>query len=340
MTVAEAKALEADIAEHGIQVPLDITAAGVVLDGRHRHRAALALGLDQVPVRVVDADDEVEFMFRMALLRRHLSAGQKALLVLERDEYRTTRAAAERRKRANLRNSSLDVATLPHRGRSRARVAERAGVSERTVQYAIRVIEHGDLDLVERVATDSLSVEKAAREVARRERYARMGEAQPLPTGIFDLIYADPPWALGSSVEQHYPTMPTAEIAALNIPAAVSAALFVWEVTGMRADSMTVIDSWGFTFKGEFVWVKPSIGPGNYVLNRHEKLLIATRGNFPTPLQCFDSVVDAPRGRHSEKPKVFYELIERMYPSATRLELFARGKPRPGWTFWGNEVEQ
>jgi N6-adenosine-specific RNA methylase IME4 len=53
-----------------------------------------------------------------------------------------------------------------------------------------------------------------------------------------------------------------------------------------------------------------------------------------------DSVVEAPRGRHSEKPKVFYELIERMYPHATRLELFARGKQRPGWTFWGNEVEQ
>ena len=84
--------------------------------------------------------------------------------------------------------------------------------------------------------------------------------------------------------------------------------------------------------------MKPSSGTGNYVLNRHEKLLIATRGDFPTPLQRFDSVVDAQRGRHSEKPKIFYELIERMYPNATRLELFARGKARPGWTFWGNEV--
>jgi N6-adenosine-specific RNA methylase IME4 len=34
-----------------------------------------------------------------------------------------------------------------------------------------------------------------------------------------------------------------------------------------------------------------------------------------------------------------YELIERAYPLASKLELFARGVTRSGWTFWGNEVE-
>jgi N6-adenosine-specific RNA methylase IME4 len=29
-----------------------------------------------------------------------------------------------------------------------------------------------------------------------------------------------------------------------------------------------------------------------------------------------------------------------MYPQASKLELFARGKPRPGWATWGNEVER
>ena len=86
MSVNEAAALEEDAALNGIQVPLDINAAGVVLDGRQRHRVALALGLDSVPVRVVAPPDEVEFMFRTALVRRHLSAGQKALVVLGREE--------------------------------------------------------------------------------------------------------------------------------------------------------------------------------------------------------------------------------------------------------------
>jgi N6-adenosine-specific RNA methylase IME4 len=34
-----------------------------------------------------------------------------------------------------------------------------------------------------------------------------------------------------------------------------------------------------------------------------------------------------------------YELIERAHPTASKLELFARGKPRPGWHAWGNEVD-
>jgi hypothetical protein len=50
------------------------------------------------------------------------------------------------------------------------------------------------------------------------------------------------------------------------------------------------------------------------------------------------AVVEAPRGRHSQKPATVYELIERAWPKATKLELFGRGKPRAGWADWGNEA--
>ena len=338
MTVADWEAFQADVAENGIQWPLDITEAGVVLDSRHRHRAALALGLPEVPVRVVAPDDEVEFMFRSALFRRHLSAGQRALMVLDRADCRAALAGGTNRKQANLRRSGLDVAVLPHRGRSRAYIADMAGAGQRTVQDAKRLQAHGDEALLERVRAGELSVDKAVREIKRRERYADI-HATPLPKGLFDLIYADPAWPLASA-EQHYPLMPIPGIAALAIPAADNAALFMWAVTSLLPEALRVIEAWGFTYKSAFVWVKPSIGPGNYVRNRHELLLIATRGNYPTPQPKHrpDSVIEAPRGRHSEKPKVVYELMEQMYPTATRLELFARGKPRPGWTAWGNQV--
>jgi len=345
MSVDEAAALETDVAANGVQVPLDINAAGVVLDGRQRHRVALALGLESVPVRVVAPPDEVEFMFRTALLRRHLSAGQKALVVLERDEYRATRAAAERRKRANLRNSPLDVATLPHRGRSRALAAQRAGVSERTVQYAIKVKEHGDPHLVEQVAAGRLSVEKAAREVVRRERYAQIGEAPPLPAGIFSLILADPPWQLGNpdsdhAPEQHYPTMPLTDISALPIPAADDCLLYLWIVNSLLPEGIEVMKTWGFEYRGNEVWDKKSIGLGVWTRYQHELLLFGRKGSAspaPPELLC-PSLFSVERTRHSEKPQLVYERLEQLYPQRTKLELFARGTPRPGWTAWGNEV--
>jgi N6-adenosine-specific RNA methylase IME4 len=52
-----------------------------------------------------------------------------------------------------------------------------------------------------------------------------------------------------------------------------------------------------------------------------------------------DSVQTIERTRHSVKPDKFYEIIERMYPSGPKLELFQRGKARKGWSNWGLEAE-
>jgi N6-adenosine-specific RNA methylase IME4 len=51
----------------------------------------------------------------------------------------------------------------------------------------------------------------------------------------------------------------------------------------------------------------------------------------------FESLVDAPVGRHSEKPTKFYELIERYFPNLPKIELNARAL-RPGWDAWGYEA--
>jgi N6-adenosine-specific RNA methylase IME4 len=51
------------------------------------------------------------------------------------------------------------------------------------------------------------------------------------------------------------------------------------------------------------------------------------------------SVIEAPRGRHSEKPEVFLELVEAYYPTVPKIELFRRGPARKGWDAWGAEAE-
>jgi N6-adenosine-specific RNA methylase IME4 len=347
MTVAEAAALQADIGRRGIQVPIEITAAGIVLDGRQRHRAAIALELAEVPVRVVAPADPVDYMLAAAIQRRHLTPSQRAALVLELNEYRDKRDTAAARKRANLRNGGVDVAVLPHRGgRSRDHAAELAGVSPRLIQHAITVREH-DPALFEQAKRGEVALPKAAQQVQRRRRHASIGKAGKLPKGTFEVIYGDPPWQLGNpdsawSPEQHYPTKPTPKIKQLGPPAAQDAVLFLWAVSSLLPDALEVMDAWGFVFKTTLVWVKPSIGLGAWVRHRHELLLVGQRGNHPAPPPKArpDSVLEAARGRHSEKPVQIYELIERMYPRARRLELYARGRPRPGWTSWGNETQR
>jgi len=66
---------------------------------------------------------------------------------------------------------------------------------------------------------------------------------------------------------------------------------------------------------------------------------LATRHAPPPPDLLPDSVIEAPRGPHSEKPFCVHEMLERLYPEweGARVEMFAR-KGRPGWTVWGAEA--
>jgi hypothetical protein len=64
-----------------LQVPLEITAAGVVMDGHGRLRAARELGLSELEVRVVEPADELEHILRAALvptLKTSVSRGTPA----------------------------------------------------------------------------------------------------------------------------------------------------------------------------------------------------------------------------------------------------------------------
>ena len=131
------------------------------------------------------------------------------------------------------------------------------------------------------------------------------------------------------------------EICALPVSgvAASDAVLFLWATSPKLPEAFRVLEAWGFTYKTCMVWVKDKIGMGYYARQKHELLLIATRGNIPTPAPSDrpPSVIEATRLEHSAKPIEFYEAIERMYPTLERLELFSRS-PRHGWAVWGNQA--
>jgi N6-adenosine-specific RNA methylase IME4/ParB-like chromosome segregation protein Spo0J len=342
MPESDYAAFRADVDARGIQVPIEITATNVVLDGRQRLRAARELAHTTVPVVVVSVADELDHMLRASIFRRQVTESQRAALVLELDGYIQARANGRRRQRANLVQAA-EVATLPPRGKTRELAARWAGVSERVVQDTQTVQEH-DPALFERVKRGEVSANVAARQVRRNRRDQALPPAPPLPEGPFALILADPPWQLGHpnsphAPENHYPTLPLDEIKALQVPVAEDAMLFLWAVSSLLPEALEVMAAWGFTNKTTLVWIKDWIGPGVWLRNRHELLLVGRRGNHspPDPEDRADSVLEAARGRHSEKPEQLYQLLERMYPAAAKLELFAR-RTRPGWTAWGNEV--
>lgn len=187
---------------------------------------------------------------------------------------------------------------------------------------------------------------KRAKRAARERDLGEKIEA--LPDARFGVILADPPWrfdpysdetGMDRAAENHYPTMRTGAIAALEVPAADDCVLFLWATAPMLPAALEVMRAWGFEYKSHFVWVKDRLGTGYWTRNKHELLLIGTRGKVPAPAMGdqYESAISAPVGKHSAKPECFREIIEDMFPTLPRVELFAR-EPRSGWSAWGNEV--
>lgn len=202
------------------------------------------------------------------------------------------------------------------------------------------------------ISSREMSMRDAMQPVKRQERVDKIveiskGNAELLTDVRFPIIYADPPWRYehvkteNRAIENQYPTMLLEEICALPVKelATPDAALFLWATSPKLAESMHVIDTWGFTYRTCAVWVKDKIGMGYYFRQRHELLLVATRGNLPVPEPSdrIDSVFQFPRLDHSAKPLEFYDVIERMYPEFAKVELFCRN-PRHGWAAWGNQA--
>lgn len=188
----------------------------------------------------------------------------------------------------------------------------------------------------------------------RREEM-RQGKADPseLPDNEYRVWYADPPWRYGDSgvltendnygrAERHYPTMSIEELAAMGSAiqerCAESAVLFLWVTSPLLAECFAIIEAWGFTYKTSFVWDKVRHNFGHYNSVRHELLLVCTRGScLPDAPTLFDSVQTIERTEHSVKPEEFRNIIDTLYPSGRRIELFAR-RDVEGWDTWGNEA--
>lgn len=179
----------------------------------------------------------------------------------------------------------------------------------------------------------------------------------PLFEHGFRTVVADPPWQpdLGATwnsrlqdkagPQRFYGTMGLEAIIALRPRIAPQAHLYIWGVNAHLDWAFRVARAWGGEPITVLTWRKPGLGVGRFRCNTEHVVVARVGSRHGNPFgqggryaqatngTCFDW----PRGRHSEKPDEFFELVERLSP-APRLEMYARA-PRAGWSVFGDELE-
>ena len=179
-------------------------------------------------------------------------------------------------------------------------------------------------------------------------RVFRMGIEEFLHTTSerYDVILADPAWTYDKEapresdrIATHYNQMTTEEICRLPVQNITrkDAYAFIWTTSPKADDGMKVLNSWDFTYLTQMVWDKELMGLGHVVRQQHEILLIGRKGHPKPPAIKFRSVIREKRTDHSRKPERSYEIINTMFPDASKVELFARWVHQ-GWTGVGYEA--
>jgi N6-adenosine-specific RNA methylase IME4 len=365
---AEFDELVADIKANGLNQCIELY-EGKILDGRNRYRACLAAGVEPLAVQY-RGDDPVGYVISANLRRRHLDESQRAMVAAK---LATLKLGDNQHSEGLPIGRGSELLNVGERTVARAREVQEFGAPElvdAVERGAVSVSAAADIatqpieEQREIIARGERAILRAAQdirarkaEIRRAERIERLAatcnQNTPFPSDRrYAVLCADPPWHFEvyneeSGVERaagnYYPTMSLDEICALPVLslAAPDAILFMWTTAPHLQESFQVLAAWGFEYKTNAVWVKDKIGLGYFVRNQHELLLVATRGDMPSPSPANrpPSVISAPRREHSRKPDEAYALIEAMYPALPKLELFARQR-RPGWDVWGNETDK
>jgi N6-adenosine-specific RNA methylase IME4 len=220
---------------------------------------------------------------------------------------------------------------------------------ERRIRLGRAAIEAG------KSAADAI-IKQGDKKERRDQRERELGaKQQALPDKKYGVIYADPEWrfepwsretGMDRAADNHYPTSAIEVIVARPVGtiAADDCVLFLWATAPMMPQAVLVMGAWGFDYKSQIVWRKTGGGRGTgyWFINEHELMLVGTRGNVPAPAPGtqWASVIDAPVTEHSEKPEIFAQMIQELFPSMPKIELNRRGPPRPGWDAWGNEIAE
>jgi N6-adenosine-specific RNA methylase IME4 len=153
-----------------------------------------------------------------------------------------------------------------------------------------------------------------------QEDEQRVLNLQPI-AGKFRTLVLDPAWeyawlSLAGRAKPGYAMQSIEQLMALDVRAwaddETGTHLYLWTTNNFMGEATKLVAHWGFQHRTLITWIKPPpFGLGSYFRNSTEHCLFATLGKTTTRPEAasIKTHFEAPRGEHSEKPDVFYDLV-------------------------------
>lgn len=361
--------LVADIAANGQRETIKLY-RGTVLDGRNRLKACQELGLTPKTATLPDDTDPWAYVWSLNGERRDLVADQRAQIWVhvnaqsiewqekqaaikaEADAARSAAAKVrEREEDGTLASSPVGEQSVPRLDSkpTRLSMAAASGTNAGAIQRAI-TREKKDPVIAEKVRKGEMKPADADREIKRAEVIAKLEDITTREVkaldGVYDTIVIDPPWAMQKierdvapeQVAFDYPTMTEDELKAMTIPCADDCHVWLWTTHKFLPMAFRLLEDWGLTYVCCFTWHKNGgFQPFGLPQYNCEFALYARKGSPKfIDTKAFNTCFSAVRGKHSEKPEEFYDVVRRV-TAGRRLDMFNR-RAIEGFETFGNEA--
>jgi N6-adenosine-specific RNA methylase IME4 len=243
-----------------------------------------------------------------------------------------------------LKDVSLPIQTA-HKWQQEARVPEPVyqEIKNEALEKGVELSQRSVLKVAKKDEREQ-QIEQVRQKIEQEELIA--------PTGKFDVIAIDPPWAYdekgGFSSEQHdsegnrggvdYPTMTVEQIGKIDLPSKDDSVLFLWTTHAFLRDAFELLDRWKYNYKATIVWDKEKMGMGRNIRMQCEFCLLATKGKPIINGASERDIIREARREHSRKPEAFYTMVDRMC-IGKKLDYFSR-EQRTGWDTYGAEADK
>jgi len=325
--------LKQSIKDIGLLHPVVVDEGGNLIAGGRRCEAwkQLDRNLNDIPVNVVNIPDALRGEHDENAVRKNFTPSEAVAVWKAMESYQFQRGRRSDSDRPQPRNHASKVLNL----------------STDSLSKAKQVMESKNEELIAEMdkQTPGNNINAAYRKLKQIKDEKQIKENPPKPiNGKFQTIVIDPPWDyednfLGRS-KPLYALMNIEQLEEMDVMkyADETCHLYLWTTNAFIWRAKELGERWGFTYKTILTWCKPTIGLGTYFRNNTEHCLFFIRGGSKsTRVKDIGTWFEAKRGEHSQKPEIFYEIVERA-SHPPYLDIFGR-KERKNWIIFGKLKE-